>query len=170
MSSGIYHSELVRDTNAKGEILVEVASDIKQSKFAGKAPYIFIKYNGDERILTQEHEDYFDALILHKGDRLRIKATGTRDSAKLEVLNGAAESSEHPEGRKEEAVQQKLPVAAPNTEQLLSKHFELRRQAMVASEEMWSGILSKESVEKMSDFEFWSLIKDTATTAVIAIQ
>lgn len=74
-----YHSE-VREA---GQIVVDVLSEVKTSKFKKGAPYVEIDWDGNYREYYLDGAACVDAMTNRKGQRLTIEATGGKDDADI---------------------------------------------------------------------------------------
>lgn len=77
MSKSLYHSELVKES----PVTLKVLSDVLNSKYPDKPPYVKVQYNGEERLLQCE-DTTEDALDGYKNSWVEITASGSaRDGA-----------------------------------------------------------------------------------------
>jgi len=103
----LYHSELVQ----MGEVQVTVQSDVQQSKYQGKPPYVILKIDRAERLYNCENqacEEFFNGT---KGQTFVLQATGTREEAQIEYVRDG-EPGEPDRPARAPAPQQRRPAPA----------------------------------------------------------
>lgn len=82
----LYHGELRK----LSPVRVTVKSDVLESKYAGKPPYVVLAINGDERNYTTENQGcaaFFDG---RKGETFTLIAEGQREEATITYVGESA--------------------------------------------------------------------------------
>jgi len=81
----LYHSELVRS----GQVEAYVETDVLNSKYQGKPPYVMLRINGESRRYDTENPDCADAFRGLKGCNVTFEAWSNREqnSAGINILS-----------------------------------------------------------------------------------
>lgn len=87
MAKTLYHSELT--SLAWTEVTIK--GDVTPSKYKGKPPFVAMIVAGEERLYNVENDTCGDALRGRNGQKLVIRAVGSRDEATIEIEGGASE-------------------------------------------------------------------------------
>jgi len=77
----LYHSELSK----RGQVAVLVETDVLNSKYAGKPPYVMLKLDGYSRRYDTENDACAQALTGLKGREVSLTALGGRETATIAV-------------------------------------------------------------------------------------
>ena len=109
---GMFHSELSK----LGPVEVLVKTDVMQSKFKGKLPYVVLECDDVERNLTLENDECAKAVEGLKGKRVTIEATGTREEARLIITNVQGGRSAAPQREERSPAAQTPPAEAKGQE------------------------------------------------------
>lgn len=93
--SGVYHSQLVKESDRDNPLEITVTCDGPQkSKFNNQPDFISFKIDGKDHYYgISENPRCGDALSGMKGETVFIIATGRGDDADIEVVNAAGEGS-----------------------------------------------------------------------------
>lgn len=92
MSKTLYHSELCK----LSPVQVTVKSDVMESKFKGKPPYVVLKLDGEERNYSCENDDCAEFFDGQKGRTFTIVAEGREDAATITYVGESAAEPEAP--------------------------------------------------------------------------
>jgi hypothetical protein len=88
----LYHSELVK----RGALTVTVETDVLNSKYAQKPPYVMLKVDGFSRRYDTENAACAEALRGLRGKVVEIEAAGSRAEATILVRGASAAPQSHP--------------------------------------------------------------------------
>ena len=80
----LYHSELSK----RGQVSVLVETDVLNSKYAGKPPYVMLKLDGFSRRYDTENDACAQSLTGLKGREVLLTAFGGRETATIAVGAG----------------------------------------------------------------------------------
>ncbi len=90
MAKTLYQSQMVK----MGPVKVTVKSDVLQSKFKGKPPYVMLEIGGEDYNYSTENDECAEFFEGQKGRSFTVVAEGSRENALLTYVGEAAPDPE----------------------------------------------------------------------------
>ena len=97
MAKTLYHSALVQ----MGDVQVIIKSEVTPSKYKGKPPFVTLHVENEDRNYNTENAACEAALRGRNGQKLTLRATGSRDDATIQIIDGPAAHGNTPAQRQQ---------------------------------------------------------------------